>query len=118
MKLRPAEPAETPATNWIAPGSALCFSMLVAFLAPIYARSFGAAMPPFTRGFLAFYPLWIALSTLALFLLALARQFPALGRADGAWRLIDAALTLASILIIAAGLVALFLPVLLRAEAV
>ena len=116
MKLRPAAAANVSATNWIAPGSALCFSLLVAFLAPIYGRAFASAMPPFTRGFLAFYPLWIVLSTLALFLLAVARQFPALARADGMWRLLEAALTLASILIIAAGLIALFLPILLRAE--
>ena len=104
--------------NWIAPGSAFCFSLLVAFLAPIYARVFAAAMPAFTRGFLAFYPLWIAVSTLALFVLALARQIPALAQADGARRALEAALTLASILIIAAGMIALFLPILLRAEAV
>ena len=105
-------------TNWIAPGSALCFSVLVAFLAPLYGRVFADAMPAFTRGFLAFYPLWIVLSTLALFLAALARQFPGLSRATGFWRVLDAALTLASILIIAAGLIALFLPILFRAETV
>ena len=117
MKERRADPAQAQAMNWIAPGSALCFSLLVAFLAPIYARAF-AAMPPFTRGFLAFYPLWIAVSTLALFLLAVARQIPPLAQADGARRVLEAALTVASILIIAAGLIALFMPILLRAEAV
>jgi len=117
MKAAPASDAPIEATNWIAPCSALCFSLLVAFLAPLYARAYADAMPAFTRGFLAFYPLWIALSSLTLLLIAIARQFPALARATRVWQLLAAILTLASTLIIAAGLVALFLPIIVRAEA-
>ena len=98
---------------WIAPGTALAFSVLVAFLAPLYMRSFGAAMPAFTRGFLAAYPLWIALSTAALAITALAEQFPLFARWRTLWSGLDIALGVVSVLIIAIGLIALFLPVLI-----
>lgn len=97
---------------WIMPGSALAFSVLVAFLSPLYARTFGAAMPTFTREFLSVYPLWIALSTAALAITALAEQFPIFARWRVLWAGLDVVLAAASLLIIAAGLIALFLPLL------
>ena len=97
---------------WIMPGTALAFSVLVAFLSPVYARAFGAAMPAFTRGFLAAYPLWITFGTAALAITALAEQFPVFARWRALWSGLDMLLALASVLIIAAGLVALFLPLL------
>ena len=100
--------------QWIAPGTSLAFSVLMIFLAPMYARWFGDAMPAFARGFLAFYPLWIALSTAALAIVAVGEQFPLAKRWPTLWRSLDIALTLAWILVIAGGVVALFLPVLLR----
>lgn len=97
---------------WIMPGTALAFSMLVAFLAPLYARVYGAALPTFTRGFLSAYPLWVALSTAALAITALAEQFPIFARWRALWTGLDTALAAISVLIIAAGLIALFLPLL------
>ena len=99
-------------TPWIMPGTALAFSVLVAFLSPLYTRTFGDAMPAFTRVFLSAYPLWIAVSTAALAITALTEQFPVFARWRALWRGLDMLLALASILIIAAGLVALFLPLL------
>ena len=97
---------------WILPGTALAFSVLVAFLSPLYARTFGAALPAFTRGFLSAYPLWVALSTAALAVIALAEQFPIFARWRTLWTGLDLALAAVSVLIVAAGLVALFLPLL------
>jgi len=97
---------------WIMPGTALAFSVLVAFLSPLYARTFGDAMPAFTREFLSAYPLWIAVSTAALAITALAGQFPVFARWRALWGGVDTLLALAAVLIITAGLVALFLPLL------
>ena len=94
------------------PGTALAFSVVVTFLTPLYARAFGAVMPAFTRGFLSAYPLWIALSTAALAITALAEQFPIFARWRALWAGLDMLLAVMSVLIVAAGLVALFLPVL------
>jgi hypothetical protein len=68
----------------------------------------------FTREFFAFYPLWIVLSAAALAMAAATEQFPLATRWPGPWRLLDAVLTVASILVVAGGIIALFLPVLLR----
>jgi len=97
---------------WIMPGSALAFSVLVAFLSPLYARTFGDALPTFTREFLSAYPVWIAVSAAALAVTALAEQFPIFARWRALWSGLDVVLALASVLIIAAGLMALFLPLL------
>jgi hypothetical protein len=97
---------------WVMPGSALAFSVLVAFLSPLYARTFGAAMPTFTRGFLSVYPLWIVVSTAALAITALAEQFPVFARWRAMWTGLDMALAVTSVLIVAGGLIALSLPLL------
>ena len=97
---------------WIAPGTALAFSVLVAFLSPLYVRTYGAAIPAFTRGFLSAYPLWIATSTAALAITALAEQFPIFVRWRALWTGLDMTLAVISVLIIAAGIIALFLPLL------
>jgi hypothetical protein len=100
---------------WIMPGSALAFSVLVAFLSPLYARTFGEAMPTFTHEFLSTYPLWIVVSTAALAITALAEQFPIFARWRALWTSLDLVLATASVLIIAGGLIALFLPLLVPA---
>ena len=97
---------------WIMPGTALVFSVLVAFLSPLYARTFGSALPAFTRGFLGAYPLWILASGAALTITALAEQFPIFARWRAAWTSLDIVLAAASVLIVATGLIALFLPLL------
>jgi len=97
---------------WIMPGSGLAFSVLVAFLTPLYERSYGTMLPAFTRGFLSAYPLWIALCTAALAITALAEQFRLFARWRALWSGLDMALALVSVLIIAGGLIALFLPLL------
>ena len=97
---------------WIMPGTALAFSVLVAFLSPLYARSYGGALPVFTRGFLAAYPLWISVSGIALTITALAEQFPLFARWRTMWAGLDMTLDIVSVLLIATGLIALFLPLL------
>ena len=96
------------------PGTALAFSLLMLFLAPSYARWFGDALPAFSRDFFAFYPLWIAISTAALAIVAVGEDSVLATRLDPLWRVADITLALASALVIAGGIVALFLPVMLR----
>ncbi len=100
--------------EWITPGTALAFSVLMAWMAPAYRHWYGAALPAFTQSFLAGYAAWIAISTAALALAAVGEQFPLAARWPAAFRVLDGLLTLASILVIACGIVALFLPLLQR----
>ena len=100
--------------EYIVPGSALCFSVLMIWLAPGYPRWFGEPLPAFTREFFTFYPLWIVLSAAALAVAAVTEQFPPAARWPGPWRVLDGVLSVASILVVAGGIIALFLPVLLR----
>lgn len=99
---------------WITPGTALAFSVLMTVLAPAYRHWYGVALPPFTQTFFAGYALWIAISFAALVLAAVGEQFPLAARWPGAFRALDAVLTIASIAVIACGIVALFLPLLMR----
>ncbi len=102
--------ADRPA--WIMPGTALAFSVLMTFLAPAYRHRYGVALPAFTQTFFAGYAAWIAISFAALALAAVGEQFPLAARWPGAFRALDAVLTIASIAVIACGIVALFLPLL------
>lgn len=100
--------------EWIMPGTALAFSVLMTIVAPAYRHGYGVALPAFTQTFFAGYAAWIAISFAALALTAVGEQFPPAARWPAAFRTLDALLTVASILIIACGIVALFLPLLLR----
>ena len=100
--------------GWIAPGTGLCFSAIVALLAPHYPHWFGAALPVFTQRFLAAYPLWIAVCLVALIAQWLGRILDRPSQTRLSWKALDAVLAVASVLIIAAGIIALMLPVLLR----
>ena len=100
----------------IMPGTAFAFSVLVAFLSPLYARAFGATLPALTRGFLAAYPLWIAISAAALAIVALTEQFPIFARWRAMWSALDIALAVVSVIIVATGIVALFLPLLVSPQ--
>src|SRR5512143_1445705 len=88
---------------WVMPGSALAFSLVMAFLAPRYPVWFGDPLPPFTQRFLSIYVLWIAISAAALVAAAIGEQIPPLARQHALWRVLDTALSVASILIIACG---------------
>jgi len=96
---------------WIAPGTALCFSILVAVLGPRYATWFGAAMPELTRRFIDEYPVWIAITVLALVVQALMKILQPRGPSQALWKMLDGVLSAASVLIVAIGLIALALPV-------
>lgn len=109
-------PGASTQSPWIMPGSALAFSLVMAFLAPRYPGWFGDHLPPFTQRFLAIYPLWIALATAALVATAIGEQIPPLARQHALWRALDVALGIASILIIACGVIALFLPIFGRGD--
>jgi hypothetical protein len=100
--------------EWITPGTALAFSVLMAWLGPAYAHWYGDGLPGFTRAFLDGYAWWIAISFAALSLTAVGEQFPLAARWPAAWRALDVALSLASILVIACGLIALFLPLIIK----
>ena len=97
---------------WIAPGTALCFSILVAFLAPRYATWFGDGMPALTRWFIAAYPLWIAMTVLALVVQAGMRVLQPRESSPSLLRTLDGALSIESVLVIVVGLIALALPML------
>ena len=95
----------------IAPGTALFFSIFVAFLAPHYPIWFGEALPALTRGFLAAYPLWIAVTVAALLMQVWLRVLQPQGTARTLWVGFDRVLSVASVLVIAVGVIALALPV-------
>lgn len=96
---------------WIAPGTALFFSILIAVLGPRYATWFGAEMPELTRRFIDAYPLWIALTVLALVVQALIKTLKPRESSPSLLRMLDALLGIASVLIIVVGVIALALPV-------
>jgi len=98
----------------VAPGTALVFSFLMLWLAPNYARWFGETLPAFSRGFFALYPLWIAISTATLAIVAVGEETAPARRWPALWRALDALLELATLIMLAGGVIALFLPVLLR----
>lgn len=95
----------------IAPGTALFFSIFVGFLAPHYPIWFGDALPALTRGFLAAYPIWIALTVGALLLQVWLKVLQPQGTARALWVGFDRVLSVASLLVIAVGVIALALPV-------
>jgi hypothetical protein len=113
---RQRDSAAEPARQWIAPGTATAFSALMMFLTPVYARVFGAALPPFTRAFLALYPAWFVIGLLALLVAVVGEQFALAERWRAPLRALDTLLTIACVLIVAAGIIALFLPLLIRSE--
>lgn len=102
--------------DWIAPGTSVVFTLLMVWLAPNYRRWFGEALPAFTRAFIDAYPLWLAISTVALALALFAGQVPPLARHATLRRALDTLLTIAVVLIVSAGIIALALPLLGRPE--
>jgi len=97
---------------WIAPGTALLFSILVAVLGPRYATWFGGQMPELTRRFIDAYPLWIAITALALVVQAMCMTLRPGVSPRNPVKMLDGLLSVASVLIIVFGLIALGLPVL------
>jgi hypothetical protein len=102
----------------LAPGSSLLFSLIVAALAPHYANWFGAAMPALTRGFIAWYPLWIAISAIAVVVQLCARVLAPKVDGDESLRTLDTLLGIASVAVIAIGIIALALPAVLAPSVV
>jgi len=97
---------------WIAPGTALCFSILVGVLGARYATWFGAAMPELTRRFIDLYPAWIALTVIALVIQAVCMTLKPGDSSSALLKLLDGTLSIVSVLILVVGLIALALPVL------
>ena len=97
---------------WIAPGTALCFSIVVAVLAPRYETWYGDAMPTLTRQFIDAYPVWIALTVLALVAQAGMNVLKPGDSSRSLLKMLDGALSIVSVLIIVVGLIALALPAL------
>ncbi len=96
----------------IAPSTALVFSILVAMLAPRYAQWYGEAMPALTRGFLACYPIWIAITAIGVVVQVLGKVLGLDQSSRGRWKALDAGLAIASVLVVVVGIIALMLPVL------
>ena len=96
----------------IIPGTAVCFSVLMLWLAPNYTHWFGPGLPPFTQQYFSVYPLCLAISSAALALAAVGEQLPLLAQRPALRRALDAVFTLAALLIVAAGIIALALPLL------
>jgi hypothetical protein len=94
----------------IAPGTALCFSLFVSFLAPRYTQWYGDAMPPLTREFIDRYPTYIAITVGGVILQVIGKMLAQRGIASSLWKSLDTVLAAASILIIIVGIVALSLP--------
>ena len=115
--MRPRRELAAAPREWIAPGASTALSVLMVWLAPRYEHWFGPALPAFTREYFALYPLWIVISGAALLLAAVGGQIAPLARWRRTWAGADAALTIVSILIIAGGIIALFLPLLIPPEA-
>ena len=103
--------SQPPGPRAFAPPTALLFSLFAAGLGRLHASSYGDALPAFTRLFLAWYPLWILIGGLASIAVVLPERLRSRFGGQAAWRMIDAALTLASTLVIALGVLALALPV-------
>lgn len=108
----------TSSTAIVPPGAALCMCLLMMWLAPRYETWFGGAMPSFSRSYFDQYPVMLGISAIALVSVLVARQFPAFAEQCSFCRVVDVLLAVASLLIIAGGIIALFLPVILRANAV
>jgi hypothetical protein len=104
--------------EWIAPGAGLISSLIIALLGPHYRSWYGDGLPSFSRDFLALYPLWIVLSAAALAARAFAGTLDPEADARMRWKLLDAVLGVASVLVIAAAIIALALPVFTRAQAI
>jgi hypothetical protein len=96
---------------WIAPGTALFFSIMVAVLAPHYATWFGDAMPTLTHQFIDAYPVWIGLTVLALVVQAFCMTLRPGDSLGVPLKVLDGALSIVSVLVIVVGLIALALPV-------
>jgi hypothetical protein len=96
---------------WIAPGTAVCFSIFVAVLGPRYATWFGSEMPELTRRFIDAYPAWIALTVLAVLVQVFVKVLQPGESSRSLLKMLDEALSIVSILIMVVGLIALALPV-------
>ena len=103
---------------WIAPGAGLVSSLIIALLGPHYRAWYGDGLPAFSRSFLALYPLWIVLSTTALAARALAGTIAARAEDRTRWQLLDALLGVASVVVVAAAIIALAMPVFSRAASI
>lgn len=97
----------------IAPGTAFCFSLFIAFLAPHYTQWYGDAMPALTHRFIAVYPLWIAITAAGVVMQVFGTIIAPDGPARALWKTLDGVLAIASVLIIVVGIIALSLPIFL-----
>ena len=97
--------------DWMAPGAGLVCSLIIAMLAPRYRAWYGDALPSFSRQFFALYPLWILFCVVALATRAFAGTLDPRSEAKPRWKLVDAALGVGSMLVIAAAIIAMAIPV-------
>ncbi len=110
------EPGSERTIGWMAPGTGLISSLVIAFLAPQYRAWYGDALPAFSRIFFALYPLWALVCAAALGAHALAGALDPSSDARARWKVVDVVLGIASMLVIAAAIIALAIPVFSRAD--
>jgi hypothetical protein len=95
---------------WVASGVAVACSILCGVLAPHYAVWYGDSIPQFTRVFLSWYQLWIAITVVSLIVQLLAKLSGPRGYRQTRLETLDSALGLVSVLIVVLEIVALLLP--------
>lgn len=96
----------------IAPGTAFCFSVLVAFLEPRYLSWYGSAMPALTAKFITAYPLWVAVTALGVVVQITRWLYGMRGATVALLEAADLLLAAVSVLVITVGIIALALPLL------
>jgi hypothetical protein len=94
----------------IVPFVALGFSILVALLAPRYAGWFDRPLPVLTSYYLAWWPVWIVLNTLAVVVQKSVKAMKLHTYEGGFWRKADAILGALSVLSVIVGVIAIVLP--------
>ncbi len=102
----------SPYDDFIAPVAAFSFSILVAVLAPLYPQWYGADLPDLTVRFLAGYPIWIAITLIALIVEACLKVMTLSASSFALLKKIDSLMGVLSVLIIIVGIIALALPAL------
>jgi hypothetical protein len=97
----------------IAPGVALCFSLLVPILEPQYTRWYADTMPWLTAKFIDDWPTWVAITAAGVLVQILRWRIGLRGPVATLLTVFDFLLAAASVLIIVIGLIALALPLLM-----
>ncbi len=109
----PPENLGTRVDKAIAPGTALCFTLLVAVLGPHYTRWYADTMPWLTAKFIDAWPVWVAISAVGVIVQILRGLLGSGGPTATLLNIVDFLLAATSVLVIVIGLIAMALPLLM-----